>query len=72
METENRVDVLVSNAGIWQKADILDVTEETFDKFVGVNIKGAFFAVKAVTSGGIYYGKFCIERCGIKGLGALS
>jgi len=49
-KTGNRVDVLVSNAGIWQKDAILNVTEETFDKFVGINVKGAFFSIKCVTA----------------------
>jgi len=49
-ETGERVDVLVSNAGIWQKDAILNVTEATFDKFVGINVKGAFFSIKFVTA----------------------
>merc|ERR1719479_166041 len=49
-ETSGRVDVLVSNAGLWQKDEILNVTEATFDRFVGINVKGAFFSIKFVTA----------------------
>jgi len=48
-ETNNRVDVLVSNAGIWQKKEITEVTEDEFDNFVGINIKGAYFSIQCVT-----------------------
>jgi len=49
-DSGGRVDVLVSNAGIWQKDEILNVTEETFDKFLGINVKGAYFSIKFVTA----------------------
>jgi NAD(P)-dependent dehydrogenase (short-subunit alcohol dehydrogenase family) len=40
-----RLDLLVNNAGIApaNRADLLDVTEESFDKLIAVNLKGPFF-----------------------------
>lgn len=37
------VDVLVNNAGIWARGDIFDVTEEQWDKVLGVDLKSVFF-----------------------------
>ena len=40
-----RLDVLVNNAGVAPKvrADLLEMTEESFDRVLGVNLRGAFF-----------------------------
>lgn len=40
-----RVDVLVNNAGVapLERADLLDMTEESFDRVVGTNTKGTLF-----------------------------
>jgi NAD(P)-dependent dehydrogenase (short-subunit alcohol dehydrogenase family) len=40
-----RLDVLVNNAGVAPdvRADILDATEESFDRVVGINLKGPYF-----------------------------
>ena len=40
-----RLDVLINNAGVAPKvrADILDMTEESMDYVLGVNLKGTFF-----------------------------
>jgi NAD(P)-dependent dehydrogenase (short-subunit alcohol dehydrogenase family) len=43
-----RVDVLVSNAGIFKAASFLEVTEEDFDAVLRVNLKGAFLIGQAV------------------------
>jgi NAD(P)-dependent dehydrogenase (short-subunit alcohol dehydrogenase family) len=44
-ERFGRLDVLVNNAGITSpgRKDILDADEESFDRVVGVNLKGPFF-----------------------------
>jgi len=42
-----RLDVLVNNAGIEKRADVLDVTAEDFDAVLDVNLRGAFFATQA-------------------------
>ena len=45
-----RVDVLVNNAGVAPRvrADLLEMTEESFDYVVGVNTKGNMFLTQAV------------------------
>ncbi len=44
-DTFGRLDLLVNNAGITSpgRADILEATEESFDKVVGVNLRGPYF-----------------------------
>lgn len=41
------VDILVNNAGMEKKADFCDVTEEDYERVLGVNLKGAFFLTQA-------------------------
>ena len=45
-----RIDVLVNNAGVapLQRADLLDMTEESFDRVVGINTKGNMFLTQVV------------------------
>jgi NAD(P)-dependent dehydrogenase (short-subunit alcohol dehydrogenase family) len=43
-----RIDILVNCAGINKREGIYDVNEETYDKIMDVNLKGAFFLSKAV------------------------
>lgn len=45
-----RIDVLVNNAGVAPnvRADLLDMTEESFDRVVGINTKGNMFLTQAV------------------------
>lgn len=43
LEKHGRLDVLVSNAGIFKAAPFLEVTESDFDEVLRVNLKGAFF-----------------------------
>lgn len=43
-----RIDILVNNAGIVHGADFLDLTEEDFDRVLGVNLKGSFLTGQAV------------------------
>ena len=38
-----RVDILLNNAGVNAPAAALDVTEEDWDRILGVNLKGLFF-----------------------------
>jgi len=49
-ETFGRLNVLVNNAGITSpgRKDILEATEESFDRVMGVNLKGPFFLTQAV------------------------
>jgi NAD(P)-dependent dehydrogenase (short-subunit alcohol dehydrogenase family) len=39
-----RVDVLANVAGVYPRAEILDVTEEFWDRTMAINLRGAFFA----------------------------
>lgn len=41
------IDVLVSNAGILEKAAVLDVTEDSWDRMFRVNVKGGFLCAQA-------------------------
>lgn len=41
-----RLDVLVNSAGIVRPGNVCEVTEETIDEVLGVNVKGVFFASK--------------------------
>jgi len=45
-----RIDCFVSNAGIAPRvrADLLDMSEESFDEVLGVNLRGAFFFAQGV------------------------
>ncbi len=44
-----RLDVLVNNAGVAPdvRADLLDATEESFDRLVSINLKGPYFLTQA-------------------------
>ena len=42
------IDVLVNNAGISVIKDFFDVTEEDFDRVIGVNLKGSFLMLQEV------------------------
>jgi NAD(P)-dependent dehydrogenase (short-subunit alcohol dehydrogenase family) len=44
--TFERLDVLVNNAGIVAKGDILELSEADFDRVMGVNLKGAFLVAR--------------------------
>ena len=40
------LDVMVNNAGVSRRADIMDLTEEDFDRINRVNFKGVFFGLQ--------------------------
>jgi glucose 1-dehydrogenase len=42
-----RVDVLVNNAGVESSAPFLEITEESWDKMLNVDLKGAFLCAQA-------------------------
>jgi NAD(P)-dependent dehydrogenase (short-subunit alcohol dehydrogenase family) len=49
LERYNRIDILVNNAGVapLQRNDLLDLTEESYDRVMNINLKGpVFFAQK--------------------------
>jgi NAD(P)-dependent dehydrogenase (short-subunit alcohol dehydrogenase family) len=51
------IDVLVNNAALFDMAPITDITEESWDKVMGVNLKGALFVMKAVANAMIARGR---------------
>jgi len=48
IERQGRVDVLVSNAGIYPQAFLHEMTEADWDGIFAINVKGMFFMVTAV------------------------
>jgi 3-oxoacyl-[acyl-carrier protein] reductase len=46
----DRLDVLVNNAGVAPelRADLMDATEESFDRLIGINLKGPYFLTQLV------------------------
>ncbi len=51
-ENYGRLDTLVNNAGIApsERKDILDASEESFDKLISVNLKGPYFLTQLVAN----------------------
>lgn len=49
-DTFGRIDLLVNNAGVAPdvRADILDAGEESFDRLIGINVKGPYFLTQLV------------------------
>lgn len=48
MESFGRIDILVCNAGVTRRADIMDLTEQDWDRIHRVNAKGVFFCLQRV------------------------
>nr|WP_281386414.1 SDR family NAD(P)-dependent oxidoreductase [Jiangella mangrovi] len=51
------VDVLVSNAGIASRSPFLDISAESFDRVVAVNLRGTFLVTQAVARGMVARGR---------------
>jgi glucose 1-dehydrogenase len=47
IEHFDRLDIMVNNAGMEMHSAFLDVTEEQFERVVGVDLKGTFFCAQA-------------------------
>ena len=50
VEQYGRIDIMINNAGIAINKDFLKVTEENFDRTLGINLKGAFFGVQTAAN----------------------
>ena len=48
MGTYDRIDILVNNHGIWNKGPITEMTEETWDEMMNVNLKSLYFLCHSV------------------------
>lgn len=46
-ETFGRLDILVNNASLFERAPIAEIDEEAWDRVLGVNLKGPFFLSQA-------------------------
>ncbi len=46
----SRIDVLINNAGVGpiKRGDMLEMTEESYDRVMGINLKGPFFLTQAI------------------------
>jgi NAD(P)-dependent dehydrogenase (short-subunit alcohol dehydrogenase family) len=46
----DRLDILVNNAGVapLERRDLLDATEESFERVLGINLRGPYFLMQAV------------------------
>ena len=51
-DTFGRLDVLVNNAGVApnQRADILEATEESFERLIAINLQGPYFLTQLVAN----------------------
>jgi NAD(P)-dependent dehydrogenase (short-subunit alcohol dehydrogenase family) len=62
-----RLDILVNNAGTEIPRDCADVTEEDFDRIVGVNLRGTFFCAQAAAAAMVPQGSGKIINIGSLG-----
>jgi NAD(P)-dependent dehydrogenase (short-subunit alcohol dehydrogenase family) len=46
LDTFGRLDIMVNNAGVTRRADIMDLTEADWDRIHRVNAKGVFFCLQ--------------------------
>lgn len=47
---EKQIDILVNSAGVTIHKDFFDITEEDFDRVMGINARGMFFVSRSVAS----------------------
>ena len=61
-----RLDVLVNNAGVapLQRQDILEATEESFERLIRINLQGPYFLTQAVANWMVEQKKTVADFCG--------
>ena len=50
-ETLGRIDILINNAGVFERTPIEEMKESQFDEMLGVNLKATFFTSQEVARG---------------------
>lgn len=55
MDEFGAIDILVNDAGVWLEGEVLDFSEEAWDRTMDINIKGCYLCCQAV-------GKKMVER----------
>ncbi|MGC9455143.1 MAG: 3-ketoacyl-ACP reductase [Phycisphaerae bacterium] len=73
-QTFGRLDVLVNNAGVAPKvrADILEAGEESYDRVMGINLKGPYFLTQQVANWMIRRRESCDDWMCIVNIGSMS
>ena len=56
VELYGRLDIILNNAGVTRRVDIMDITEADWDRIHRVNAKGVFFCLQAAASAMIKQG----------------
>ena len=74
VEHFGRVDILVNNAGIAPKErkDLLEMSQESFDRVVGINAKGTMFLTQAVARQMIFQEQIFANKGHIVNIGSCS
>ena len=62
------VDAMVNNAGIFRGGEFLEVTEEDYDRLMGINLKGTFFGAQFAAERMIESGGTIINMSSVAGL----
>ena len=44
-----RIDILAANAGIYPHTELADIDDEVWERVMGINVKGALYALQACT-----------------------
>ena len=67
MERYGSIDVLVNNAGVAPKTrrDILEVTEDSFDHVMGINLKGTMFFTQTIVNRMLSKGPRTLQNRGV-------
>ncbi|CAE6472525.1 unnamed protein product [Rhizoctonia solani] len=57
VETFGGLDVMIANAGIYEAASVLEVSDELLDRVLGTNLKGVLYSYRAAASQMIRQGR---------------